>query len=143
MSAWVKLPPAFGWWLLIASAVMLGTALLAVPVLVTRIPTDYFAHPQRDGARYPRRYRWFRWTWLIAKNVLGVALLLAGILMLVLPGQGILTILLAFAFLDFPGKFKLQRWIVSRNGVLDSINWMRARAGEPPLVLGDPDAPRE
>ena len=55
--------------------------------------------------------------------------------MLVLPGQGILTILVGFTLLDFPGKFRLQRWIVTRRGVLESINWVRKKAGREPLAL--------
>ncbi len=123
------------WWIAVLSAGMFGLALLAVPVLVTRIPTDYFAHPQRSDAKYPRRYLWFRWIWLIVKNVIGLALLVLGALMLVLPGQGLLTILLGLTLLDFPGKFKMQRWIVSRKSVFESINWIREKRGKPPLTL--------
>jgi len=73
--------------------------------------------------------------WLIAKNMLAVGFLFFGALMLLLPGQGILTILIGITLLDFPGKFKLQRWIVTRRGVLDPINWVRKRRGKDPLVL--------
>ena len=41
----------------------------------------------------------------------------------------------AITLLDFPGKFRLQRWVLSRRGVLDSINWVRKRRGKDPLVL--------
>ena len=110
-------------------------ALLAVPWLVTRIPADYFSYPHRSGASYPRKSQGFRWVWLIAKNVVGVALLFFGTLMLVLPGQGILTLLIALTLLDFPGKFRMQQWLVGRKGVLQSINWVRQRAGQDPLIL--------
>jgi hypothetical protein len=56
--------------------------------------------------------------------------------MLVLPGQGLLTLLIAVALLDFPGKFRLQRWVATRRGVIDSINWIRKKAGRDPLVFG-------
>jgi len=135
MLEWIGLPKEAVWWIVIASSVMFGLALLAVPPLVIRIPADYFAHPHRSGADYPRRHSWFRWIWLILKNVLGVGFLFFGALMLVLPGQGILTVLIAITMLDFPGKFRLQRWVVSRKGVLDSINWVRKRRGKDPLVL--------
>lgn len=67
--------------------------------------------------------------------MLAVGFLLFGALMLVLPGQGILTILISITLLDFHGKFRLQRWVVSRPGVLDSINWLRKRRGRDPLIL--------
>ena len=135
MLEWIGLPKEAVWWIVIASTSMFGLALIAVPPLLIRIPADYFAHPHRSGADYPRRYSWFRWIWLILKNVLGIGFLFFGVLMLVLPGQGILTILIGITLLDFPGKFRLQRWVVSRKSVLDSINWVRKRRGKGPLVL--------
>ena len=135
MLEWIGLPKEAVWWIVIASACMFGLALIAAPLLVIRIPADYFAHPHRADAVYPRHHSWFRWIWLIAKNMLGVAFLFFGALMLVLPGQGILTILIGMTLLDFPGKFRLQRWVVSRKGVLDSINWVRNRRGKKPLTL--------
>jgi len=55
--------------------------------------------------------------------------------MLVLPGQGLLTILAGLVLLHFPRKHELLRWIVSRPAVLASANWVRHRAGRPPLVV--------
>jgi len=135
MLEWIGLPKEAIWWIVVASASMFGLALIAVPPLVIRIPADYFAHPHRSDADYPRRHSWFRWIWLLLKNVLGIGFLFLGALMLVLPGQGILTILIGITLLDFPGKFRLQRWVVSRKGVLDSINWLRTRRGKDPLVF--------
>jgi Putative transmembrane protein (PGPGW) len=138
MVEWIGLPASALWWIAIASAALFLLALLLAPLTVTRIPVDYFAHPHRSDAAYPRKYLWFRWIWLIVKNVLGYFFLFFGFLMLVLPGQGILTILIAFTLLDFPGKFRLQRWVVTRKGVLSSINWVRQRMGGEPLQLEPP-----
>ena len=71
----------------------------------------------------------------IAKNALGYVLILTGIAMLVLPGQGILAILAGIALVDFPGKQRLERWIVSRPAVLRSANWLRRRMGRRPLLF--------
>ena len=73
---------------------------------------------------------------VIGKNVLGAIFVVAGLIMLVLPGQGIFTILIGIMLLDFPGKYRLERWIVARRPVLQSINWLRQRAGRAALVLG-------
>jgi len=135
MFDWLPIPAAAFWWIAIGSAVMFVLAILAAPILVTRIPADYFAYPHRSDAEYPRKHLWFRWIWLIVKNIIGFIFLFFGLLMLVLPGQGILTILLGLTFLDFPGKFRLQRWFVTRKGVLHSINWIRKRRNEEPLRL--------
>jgi len=135
MLEWIGLPKEAVWWVVIASASMCGLTLAAVPVFVVRIPADYFAHPHRSNTDCPRKHPWFRWIWLIAKNVLGFGFLFFGVLMLVLPGQGLLTILIAVTLLDFPGKFRLERWVVTRYGVLDSVNWVRKRRGKDPLIL--------
>lgn len=129
------LPAEAMWWIVIASAAMFGLTLIAVPPLVIRIPADYFAQRRRRDIKYPLWVAVLRWGWLVVKNVLGVGFLFFGTLMLVLPGQGILTILIGLTLLDFPGKFRLQRWVVSRKGVLDSINWIRKRKDRKPLVL--------
>lgn len=80
---------------------------------------------------------------LTAKNLLGYALVMAGIAMLVLPGQGMLTILVGILFLDFPGKYWFERWVVARSPVLQSINWLRRRAGHPPLLLQKDEAGKD
>jgi hypothetical protein len=46
-----------------------------------------------------------------------------------------LTILIGVMLLNFPGKRRLERWLVSRPRVLPVINRLRARFGKPPLLL--------
>jgi hypothetical protein len=36
--------------------------------------------------------------------------------------------------LEFPGKYRLERWIVGRRPVFSFINWVRRLSGKPPLV---------
>ena len=72
---------------------------------------------------------------MIGKNLLGYIFVVAGLIMLVLPGQGIFTILIGVMLLNFPGKYQLEQWIVARRPVLHSINWLRRRAGRAALVL--------
>ena len=73
---------------------------------------------------------------LITKNLLGIVLLIAGLAMLLVPGQGLLTIVVGMLLIDFPGKFRVERWLVTRRQVWRSINWLRKRAGRP--VLNSP-----
>jgi len=61
------------------------------------------------------------------------ASLVAGIAMLVLPGQGVLTIVIGIMLLDFPGKYRFERSLAARRPVLRSINWLRRRANRPLL----------
>jgi len=74
-----------------------------------------------------------RWGLLISKNLLGCVIVLLGIAMLVLPGQGILTIVIGLVLINFPGKYRLERWIITRGPVLRAINLIRQRSGRQPL----------
>ena len=76
----------------------------------------------------------------ILKNVVAVVLLLAGVAMLVLPGQGVATILVGLLMMDFPRKKELQRRILSMPAILRTVNALRTRTGEPPLVVSDAGA---
>ena len=73
-----------------------------------------------------------------AKNILGAMLVVVGMILVLpgVPGQGVLTILVGVMLLDLPGKRRLERRIVGRPRILRTINGLRKRFGQPPLVLG-------
>ena len=54
-----------------------------------------------------KRSRFRQWAVFIARNVVGAIVVLAGLIMLVTPGQGILTIIAGLAIMDFPGRDRL------------------------------------
>ena len=114
-------------WMSGISVVMFITTLLLVPVMVVRIPEDYFAQEKRRVSDFPVNR--------LLKNLLGSVFILAGIGMLFLPGQGILSILIGISLTSFPGKYRLERRLVLMPKVLRSINWLRGKSGVPPLVL--------
>ena len=74
------------------------------------------------------------------KNLFGVFLVALGIVLSLpgVPGQGVLTILMGAMLLDFPGKRRVERWLLRRRGVFTSINRLRARFGRRPLELDAP-----
>lgn len=120
------------WFVGVASAVMLVISAMLIPVLIARLPADFYSENNHRRRLFEDRPL-IRIVFLGLKNLLGGVLLIAGIAMLVLPGQGILTILAALALLDFPGKRALEMRILHRPSVLKSINWLRRRAGREPL----------
>ena len=61
-----------------------------------------------------------------------------GLAMLVLPGQGIWSILIGLSLINFPGKYQVERALVSRPTVHRSLNWVRRRAGCPHLRVPGP-----
>jgi hypothetical protein len=134
MLAWIRTHEVLLGWLSAASVLVFVGSLIAVPWLIVRIPADYFVARRRGGDDRPARSRW-RWTLLILKNVFGVVLILAGVAMLVLPGQGILAILVGLMCLDVPGKYGLELRLVRQRPVIGSINWVRRKAGRAPLQV--------
>ena len=123
------------WSVLALSTLTFVGGLVLMPVLLARMSPDYFTRPEPAAQSWRRRHPALRISSLVVKNVLGFGLLLAGLAMLVLPGQGIITILVAISLLNFPGKRSLELWIVRRGPVLQAINWIRSRVNRPPLVL--------
>ncbi len=124
------------WWLALGSALTFIGTLVLVPILVIRIPEDYFVSRKRGRSSWRSMHPVPGLALLVAKNVCGAILVLAGLAMLVLPGQGILTIVLGIMLLNFPGKYRLERRLARLRPVARSINWIRDRAGHPPLKVG-------
>lgn len=139
MIEWVYSNETLVWWLLATSAFTFIISLILVPMLVVRIPADYFTHHKRHHKRPEKYPPSIRIIVLVIKNLIGLVLVLAGILMLVLPGQGLFTMFVGVLMMNFPGKYRLERWVVERGPILKSINWLRARAGHAPLLKHDED----
>ena len=121
-------------WLFALSLVSFAGSLIAIPWILIRLPPDYF------DERYPRtwlrdHHPILRFAGHLLKNAVGVIFILGGLAMLVLPGQGLLTIVIGVSLLDFPGKRVFERRLLSRPMVLQAINRLRQRFGRPPLAL--------
>jgi hypothetical protein len=102
--------------------------------MIVRLPADYF------DVRVPRTFlkhghvAW-RWAVVVLQNIVGLVLVFAGIAMLVLPGQGVLTILIGVSLMDFPGKRKLEARLIGQRLVFAGVNRLRARFGKPPFEI--------
>ena len=135
LTDWVGAHRHVFWWLVAFSVVAFVGTLIAVPWMVVRIPPDYFARRAWRDAKPVRRHPVVHVLFVIGRNVLGYAFIALGILMLVLPGQGLLTILAGVVLVDFPGKHRALEWLVARPTVLKSMNWIRERRGKGPLIV--------
>jgi len=97
-----------------------------------RIPEDYFLESRREsGLSRGRSLR--RTFFLMGKNILGVVFVLAGLAMLILPGQGLLTILIGLFLSDFPGKRGLEKRLVRNKRISGAVNYIRKKGGKAPL----------
>lgn len=120
----------------IVSVVSFLASLVIIPWIVLRIPADYFSKPKRVSLISSSAHPSLKILVFIVKNLFGVAVILLGIAMLVLPGQGLLTILIGVVLIDFPRKYKFQRWLISRGPVFKSANWLREKGHKTPLKIG-------
>ncbi|MCP3689549.1 MAG: hypothetical protein GY784_14165 [Gammaproteobacteria bacterium] len=135
MLDWFYNNDAIIWWLMLLSGLSLLVTLLVVPVVLVKLPIDYFSFPHRHRVTWSSRHPVLRIPAFLIKNLLGLIFVAAGILMLALPGQGILTIVMGLIVMEFPGKYHAARWLVSRHSVFKAINWVRQKAGKAAFVL--------
>ncbi len=113
------------------SVAVLVAGMIVVPRMLVKLPRDYFVRDQ-DSAE-TNKHTPALTALKVAKNILGIMLIAAGIAMLLLPGQGILTAVVGVFLLDFPGKHRLQRWLGAQPWVFKPINWYRRKKGVEPL----------
>jgi len=129
---WIPVEVLIG--LTVASVVGFIGTLIAIPMILVRLPADYFdtrttRHWMKD------HHPLLRLLGLVVKNVVGVVLLLAGFAMLFLPGQGVLTMLIGISLMDFPRKRELEAKMIGQPTLLGVINTMRHKYDKPPLTL--------
>ena len=124
---------ALGWVALFSSLAFL-CSLVVMPFVVIHMPHDYFARQDRRDSR-SNRYALIQVFFLIGKNVIGWLLLFAGLLMLFLPGPGLLSMLLGLVFATVPGKRRMIKKILGMAAVRTAIASMREKRNKLPLIL--------
>ena len=129
------LTPTVIWSLTVCSVIMAIASLFMMPFVLCKLAPDYFDSEKPHLMTRIKASAPLQCCILVLKNLLGFVLILAGVLMIFLPGQGLLTILIGMVLTDFPGKFKLERRIVSNPNVLGTINWMRVRRGHQEIII--------
>lgn len=106
--------------------------LAAIPWLVRRLPSDHFVRPHGGKPLWKS----------LLQNLVGVSVVAVGILLLVLPGQGVLTILIGLSILDLPIKHRVVAWLLRRPAIRDTLQKLRERMKQPPLLFPD-TSPRD
>ncbi|MFP4180055.1 MAG: PGPGW domain-containing protein [Spirochaetaceae bacterium] len=107
------------------SAVAFAGTLVAIPILLVRLPPDYFL--REAASPHPLRR--------VLRNAAGITLLVAGIAMLFLPGQGLLTLFIALTLVDFPNKRKIELSILRKPKVKHAVDSLRRRYGHEAVRL--------
>jgi archaellum biogenesis protein FlaJ (TadC family) len=108
-------------------------SIFGISLFVAQIPEDYFLSSKRKPSKWQEQKPILRLAVLFGKNIIGVSLIIGGLLMLVLPGQGLLTIVTGLLLINYPGKYKLEQKLVAIPSVFRALNWIRVKANKPPL----------
>ena len=116
-----------------SSIIIFITSILGISWFVAQIPEDYFLSSKRKPSKWKEQKPILRLAVLFGKNIIGLSLIIGGLLMLVLPGQGLLTILTGLLLINYPGKYKLEQKLVAMPSIFRALNWIRVKANKPPL----------
>ena len=117
----------------ISSILIFIISVLGISWFVAQIPEDYFLSLKRKPSKWQEKTPILRLVVIFGKNIIGFALIIGGLLMLVLPGQGLLTIVTGLLLINYPGKYKLERKLVAIPSVFSALNWIRVKANKPRL----------
>jgi hypothetical protein len=128
---WLQSHQSILGWVGLFSLIMMVATILTVPLIIVRLPAQFLNEEKDPLTAIAQPWRWL---YRVVKNLVGAALLLAGLAMLILPGQGLLTLVIALGLMDFPGKRRLSRRFIGQQRVLRAINRLRARAHQAPLA---------
>ncbi|MDE0297647.1 MAG: hypothetical protein OXN17_03370 [Candidatus Poribacteria bacterium] len=129
ITAWVL---EYWLWIAILSALTAICTFIGFTAFIISLPEDYFRHKAHvNRIRNPI----IRISLRVLKNAVGVITIIAGLVMTITPGQGLVAILVGVILCDFPGKHKLERKLIARPLVLNTLNKIRSRFNRPPIEL--------
>ena len=114
----------------IVSGVVFIISLLLMPYLLGLMPSNYFLKNSEKQLKINKPFDLIK---LTLKTLIGFILLIAGIIMLVTPGQGLVSILLGLFLMEFPGKRQLELKLINHNPTFKTLNWLRSKANKPPF----------
>lgn len=124
---WIEANQSWLRWVGLGSLIMFVLTIIVVPVIVVKMEADHFLR-DRETTKSVQQ---------LLKNLFGIFLILSGIVLSIplIPGQGLLTILIGLALTDFPGKRKLELRLLKLRPVHWAIQKLRKKADRPPLEL--------
>ena len=117
----------------ISSIFIFLLSILGISWFVANIPEDYFLESKRKPTKWRKQKPMLRLALMFGKNIIGLFLIIGGLLMLVLPGQGLLTIVTGLLLINYPGKYRLEQKLVGKPSIFKTLNWIRIKANKPPL----------
>ncbi|HIG84778.1 MAG TPA: hypothetical protein EYG40_05770 [Verrucomicrobia bacterium] len=114
-------------WIGIASILLFFLSLFILRCVIIQLPDDYFLND--SSALNKRSGNLIDLARRVAKNLFGFLLIICGIILLFIPGQGLVTIVLGAWIMDLPWIIKIKRKFVYSRLVKKTLNWVRSKNG--------------
>lgn len=108
-------------------------SLVAIPWIISLLPANYFIRHRQVVAKRHELHPVIARITFVSRNIVGFGFFLAGVAMLVLPGQGIIAMVIGISFMDFPKKQQLVDRMVRHPRVVKLLNWVRQKVKKPPF----------
>ena len=119
---------------ILLSIILFFTTLVLIFLVIWWLPADYFVSNNSHLSSLPQNPTLSKILFLV-RNIIGVILIILGIIMLILPGQGVLTIVIGLILVDFPKKKEFLNKLVALKSVQKSLNYLRKKMNKEPFVF--------
>ncbi len=133
LDRWLDAHEHLVWIMSLSSILMFFGTMAGLAITIVFLPSGHFVKENDKSLFINVKNPWLRILYRILKNAIGLLFIVAGIAMLLLPGQGLLALLVGLSLTDFPGKRRVIRFIVKRKAVIESANWLRKKFDRSPL----------
>lgn len=123
-----------GWPVSVGLAVVLtAVATLAGFATIVMLPADHFISAAAPTPAHPL----VRFALKVVKNIVGSVVIVLGLIMSLplVPGPGLVFLLLGLSLVDFPGKRAIELKLLLRPGVNRFVNSLRLRYGKAPFLV--------
>ncbi|MDC7224083.1 MAG: hypothetical protein PQJ60_10105 [Spirochaetales bacterium] len=115
----------------IFSLLLFLSALITLPLIVGALPRDIFLRKGKKKLVHPVGAFFL----FLVRNLLGGVLFLMGVVMLFIPGQGLLTMLCGLILMKFPGKSFLTHRLLALPSLQSGLNFLRRKRGREPFFF--------
>jgi UDP-N-acetylmuramyl pentapeptide phosphotransferase/UDP-N-acetylglucosamine-1-phosphate transferase len=122
-------------WMVLLSILSLVLVIALLPAIVVQLPEDYFVRRRRLPIRHKKGHPILIGLFNLIKNLLGLLFIVTGIVMTVLPGQGLLTILIGMMLANFPGKYRMEQALIKQPLISSTLNKLRQKASKKPFEI--------
>lgn len=112
------------------SVITFCISLLCIPWLVSKLPQNYFQNPKNRKETIASQSTISAPIVFLLRNLIGFVLFTAGIAMLFLPGQGIITMIIGIGVMSFPYKQYLIYRATRPTSIQSTMDWIRKKTGK-------------